>query len=237
MTLDEVKINNAVAMKQKIGKVEWLKEVEADHEAKQRMVESVLDALNDQVRVVPASRYLTKEALSSEFQALSSGNYKNWLHSKYLSRTGYDTFKRIRDWFLSESFNFGEISFVNDNNYLDLMIEDNCEYRMLINQKGSGIQQILVLLGYIAESNVAVVAIEEPELNLSFANQDNIVTILKSLIDDTNDSPYQLLLTSHSDHIGSRGDLERYHVEKLNDTETTVRHFTDDDRINLFPRN
>ena len=123
-----------------------------------------------------------------------------------------------------------------ENDRLELMVEDECEYRMRIDQKGSGIQQTLVLLGYIAESNAAIVAVEEPELNLSFKNQDQIVSILRHLVENVDGAPYQLLLTSHSDHIGSRGDLKRYHVEKNDSTDTVVRAFSDEDRGALFPR-
>ena len=107
---------------------------------------------------------------------------------------------------------------------------------MRIDQKGSGVQQIMVLLGYIAASNSAIVAVEEPELNLSFRNQDLVVNILRQLEERKGESPHQILLTSHSDHIGSREDLKRYHVEKADGTDTVVREFTADDRRALFPR-
>lgn len=118
---------------------------------------------------------------------------------------------------------------------LELMVDDGCGYRMSVEQKGSGVQQILVLLGYVAATDAAVVAIEEPELNLSFANQDMMVTILRDLVEQENTRPYQILLTSHSDHIGSREDLKRYHVEKPR-TSTEVRQFITEDRARLFPR-
>lgn len=236
ITLNEVEVNGQVAMEHKAGRTEWLPKRTEAADAKQRFVESMLDALTDQVRIVPASRFLAEETFSSKQLALRSQDYKNWLHSMSLSRNGYETFKKIRHWFASKPFGLGEISFVVENDLLELMIEDDCEYRMRIDQKGSGIQQILVLIGYIAESNAAIVAIEEPELNLSFRNQDLIVNILRQLVDDTDESPHQILFSSHSDHIGAREDLERYHVEKTNGTDTVVRHFTPDDRKALFPR-
>lgn len=236
MTLNEVEINSQLAMVHSAGRTEWLPAREEAADEKQRFVESILDALTDQVRIVPASRYLTEETFSSEQQSLRSRNYKSWLHSMSLSREGYETFKKVRHWFASKPFGLGEISFVLENALLELMVEDDCGYRMRIDQKGSGVQQLLVLLGYIAESNAAIVAIEEPELNLSFRNQDVIINILRELVDNTEGSPYQILLTSHSDHIGSREDLERYHVEKISGTDTVVRHFTRDDQRALFPR-
>ena len=236
MVLTEVDIKKQPAMRQKTGRVEWLPNHEAPTDGKQRVVESVLGAFSDQVRVVPASRFLSKEEIFQVEAPLRARSYKNWLHKMSLSRDGYETFKRVKNWFASEPFSLGEISFVAENGRLELMVEDECGYRMSVDQKGSGIQQVLVLLGYIAESKAAIVAVEEPELNLSFKNQDLIVNILRELVDSTGDLPHQILLTSHSDHIGWREDFERYHVEKANGTDTRVRHFTLEDRATLFPR-
>ena len=236
MELAEVEINGRLAMRQRKGGREWLPDHQAPTDAKQRVVESVLGTFTDQVRVVPASRFLAEETFSTANAALRPRSYKNWLHRMSLSRDGYETFKRVKNWFASEPFRLGEISFVAENDRLELMVEDECEYRMSVDQKGSGIQQTLVLLGYIAESNAAIVAVEEPELNLSFRNQDLIVNILRKLVESTGDPPNQILLTSHSDHIGSREDLKQYHVEKANGIDTVVRQFTREDRRTLFPR-
>ena len=236
MKLAKVEINDKPAMKQIKGGILWLQGHKAPTDAKQRVVESILDKFTNKVRVIPASRYLSEEIFSKTDAILSSGSYKNWLHNMSLSRDGYQTFKRVKSWLSSNTFRIGEISFVLENDQLELMVEDECEYRMSVDHKGSGIQQILVLLGFIAESNAAIIAVEEPELNLSFKNQDLIINILRGLVDNTNESPHQILLTSHSDHIGSRDDLRRFHVEKNNGTDTVVRHFTDKDRLALFPR-
>lgn len=236
MSLQEVDINGRPAMRQRTGRIDWLPDHKAPKDAKQRVVESVLDTFTDQVSVVPASRFLSAEAISKGEVSLRPRRYKNWLHKMSLSRGGYETFKRVRNWFASEPFMLGEISFVAENNRLELMIEDETQYRLSVDQKGSGNQQTLVLLGYIAQSDAAVVAVEEPELNLSFRNQDLIVNTLRELIDGTDASPHQLLLTSHSDHIGSREDLKQYRVEKANGSDTKVRRFTREDRLAMFPR-
>lgn len=236
MALSKVDINKKPAMRQRKGGTEWLPDYDAPTDTRQRVVESVLDALTDQVRVVPASRFLSEETISTTEAPLRPRSYKNWLHKMSLSRDGYETFRRVTQWFASKPFELGEISFVAENDRLELMVEDECDYRMSVDQKGSGIQQTLVLLGYIAESNAAIVAVEEPELNLSFRNQDLIVNILRTLVENTGESPHQILLTSHSDHIGSREDLKQYHVEKANGTDTVVRQFSSEDRLDLFPR-
>ena len=236
MKLIEVQLNGEPAMQLENGSRDWLPNYQAPSDVKQRIVESVLQAFTDQVKIVPASRFLSEENYSLNRASLSSENYKNWLHSLSLSRDGYQTFKRVKNWLTSDNIRIGEISFVMENDRLELMVEDESKYRMRVDQKGSGIQQLLVLLGYIAESNSAIIAVEEPELNLSFRNQDLIVSILRDLVDNSTDLPHQILLTSHSDHIGSRGDLSRYHVEKKNSTDTVVRHFRRKDQQALFPR-
>ena len=236
MVLAKVEMNGKVAMRKTPGRIEWLPDHAARSETKQRVVESVLDSFTDQVRVIPASRFLSEEEFSTESTSLGPRTYKNWLHKMSMSRVGYETFKRVEKWFASKPFGLGEISFLAEGNRLELMVEDGCGYRMRIDQKGSGIQQMLVLLGYIAESNAAIVGVEEPELNLSFRNQDQIVNILRHLVENGDASPHQILLTSHSDHIGSREDLKRYHVEKAEGTDTVVREFGPEDQGKLFPR-
>ena len=173
ISLNEVRINDRLAMRWKVGGTEWLPEHKANTDTKQRVVENILDAFTDQVRVVPASRFLSEEVLSQKDAALRSESYKNWLHSMSLSRDGYETFKRIKEWCVSGPFELGDISFLQESGRLEVMIEDRFGYRMRADQKGSGIQQILVLLGYIARVgekvhllDAAVVAVEEPDVEL-----------------------------------------------------------------------
>ena len=236
MMLEEVYINGKLAMRQKKGGPVWMPHISAPNDTKQRVVENVLDTFNNQVKVIPASRFLSEETFSVNETPLHSQSYKNWLHKMSLGRDEYKIFKCIKEWLASEKFNLGEISFAVDNKQLEVMVEDKCGYRMKVDHKGSGIQQILVLLGYIAESNAAIIGVEEPELNLSFKNQDLIVNILREMVENSNNSLHQILVTSHSDHVGSREDLKRYHVEKVDGTDTVVRKFTRNDRVALFPR-
>lgn len=62
---------------------------------------------------------------------------------------------------------------------------------------GSGVQQIAVLAGRLAMMGPAVVAIEEPELNLRWALQHRLREVLRELCSGE-DGPSQLLVTSHS---------------------------------------
>jgi AAA ATPase domain len=216
--------------------IEWFPKLKTDEATKHRLGETLLDKLSDSVAVIPASRYLTSETIRDDPPHLNSLHFKNWLHSQSLSRDGFSTFQTVREWFNEGPLGLGEISFLRDGTALEIMVDDGYRYRMPIGSKGSGVQQILVLLGFIATCHASVIGIEEPELNLSFRNQDILVTKVRSLVNKANAPPYQLLLTSHSDHIGSRGDLKRFHVENQVNVGTVVRAFTSADRSNLFPR-
>ena len=236
LSLSNVLFNNIPAMQKNGDNVEWLPESSQDPAVKQQIVEGVLDTFNDQVYVVPASRFLVEEIGSDSQVALKSTNFKNWLHNLSLSKDGYEQYKRIIELFAKRPLNIGEISFLKNNGNLDLMVDDGFYGRMRIDEKGTGIQQLLILIGYITESNSSVLCVEEPELNLSFKNQDMLINILRDQVKDNDSSIEQTLITSHSDHVGSRADFTRFHVEKENTTDTVVRAFTSEDREALFPR-
>lgn len=63
---------------------------------------------------------------------------------------------------------------------------------------GSGIQQIVTLLGMILMSNASIIAIEEPELNLRWALQTRLAQTLRNLLANPDAGIDQLFLTTHS---------------------------------------
>jgi len=67
-----------------------------------------------------------------------------------------------------------------------------------LEQMGSGIQQLALLAGLIALSRAAVIAIEEPELNLSWPTQKKLRLILQEMVNKQDVPPYQLFISSHS---------------------------------------
>jgi len=237
MLLDRVRINGKDAFIRLVaGGVNYLPSLGGSPQAKENVIRALLDSFNNCVYVVPSSRYLATEAPSDDKSLLlAAPNFKNWLHNLSLSKEGYDTFTMIRRGFNEPPFVYGELSFLRDPELLEIMVDDGSHYRMPIESKGTGVQQILILLSYIAASGAKIIGVEEPELNLSFSNQDAIVTKLMSLVVQAGAPPYQLFLTSHSDHVGSRSDLKQYHVSH-DGSETAVRRFTAADRAALFPR-
>lgn len=70
--------------------------------------------------------------------------------------------------------------------------------RMPIDQMGSGVQQIVALLGTLLTSEAKIVAIEEPELNLRHSMQLRVMQALRDHVVGRPGGPDQLFLTSHS---------------------------------------
>ena len=186
---------------------------EIEAQRKQRLGEAILNSFTDSVHVIPANRYLTMDESESDIPILKSSNYKSWLHNQSLSRSGFKTFQSVREQLNKDPFGYGDISFVKDDQSIDIMVDDGCGYRMPIASKGTGVQQILVLLGYMSATRARVICIEEPELNLSFKSQDDLITTLLGLLQSAASNVSQILFASHSDHVGSRGELQRIHVE------------------------
>jgi hypothetical protein len=71
------------------------------------------------------------------------------------------------------------------------------EGRLPAHVLGSGVQQIVGLIGRMIMSRAAILAIEEPELNLRYTVQLELREVLEHLVKDPA-GPGQLFLTSHS---------------------------------------
>jgi hypothetical protein len=62
---------------------------------------------------------------------------------------------------------------------------------------GSGVQQLVALVGQVLMSGARIVAIEEPETNLRFGLQRRVAELLRELVGDLR-GPAQILVSSHS---------------------------------------
>ncbi len=79
----------------------------------------------------------------------------------------------------------------------DLQLE-TAERSIPIDQLGSGVQQLALLGGMIALSRCWIVAIEEPEINLSWPTQKKLKSILSNMVANQEIVPAQLFISSHS---------------------------------------
>jgi hypothetical protein len=72
---------------------------------------------------------------------------------------------------------------------------------------GTGIQQIVQLLGRILMSNASIIAIEEPELNLRWALQTRLAGALRRLLANPDAGIDQFFITTHSPAFSDEPDF------------------------------
>ncbi len=87
-------------------------------------------------------------------------------------------------------------TFDRHKNEADLVLEDGTR-RIPLRLLGTGIQQLLLLLGTLLTTGADVVLMEEPESNLSFLLQQRLRDVLAEIVEDPR-GPSQIWFTSHS---------------------------------------
>ncbi len=87
-------------------------------------------------------------------------------------------------------------SFDRPNNRADLVL-DRGDTRIPVDLLGSGVQQIVALLGQLLLTPATLVGIEEPELNLRYTLQKQLLGALQEIV-ASEYGPGQLFLSSHS---------------------------------------
>jgi hypothetical protein len=81
-----------------------------------------------------------------------------------------------------------------------LVFDTKAGGRIPLRLMGTGVQQLVSLLGQVLMSNASIVAIEEPELNLRWDVQETLKQVLAKLVGQPEPAhgPHQLFLCSHS---------------------------------------
>lgn len=186
---------------------------------------SVMGALEQCFKRVPPDRFLGMETEDLDRNSdvpLSSSTFKNWLFRASLDRGKENVFKTIGDGFSAEPFQYGRLTIARQGtNEIEILIE-NSELKLPIGRKGSGVQQILMILGHIAESRASIIGIEEIEINLSPASQQDVFETLSQLVNLPESRISQIILTSHSRHIARRKDASSNYVS-IKDGQTIVK--------------
>lgn len=77
------------------------------------------------------------------------------------------------------------------------LVYQTADERIPLRLLGSGVQQIVSLIGHMLMTNATLVAVEEPELNLRYSLQQRLREIFANLV-GVPGGPTQLFLTSHS---------------------------------------
>lgn len=85
----------------------------------------------------------------------------------------------------------------NRNEQRAILAVQRGKHRIPIETMGSGVQQIASLLARVLLANSAIVAVEEPELNLRYEMQLRVRDMLREIL-RSGLGPQQIILTSHS---------------------------------------
>jgi predicted ATP-dependent endonuclease of OLD family len=160
--------------------------------------------------------FLSVERLATDLSTaleMKPETFKQFLFSLSTHKTKHKDFKRINERFSKEPFRFGELSFFLDpsTREIEIMIERS-EVRLPLGRMGSGLQQILFLIGSILSKRKKIVGIEEIELNLSPIAQKDVFEMVKAMVFKQPRLLHQVLVTSHSPYFQNRDDVKYYEV-------------------------
>ena len=164
----------------------------------------------------------------------SGSNLKQWLLWASVSRDPGErrAFERVvRPMFADPPLSLGTLAPVAaPGEPYDLQL-DTPRRSIPINQLGSGVQQLALLGGMIALSQSWIVAIEEPEINLSWPTQEKLKYILHRMVRQGAEPPAQLFLSSHSPVFEF---YERYFKVEMEDGQTRVTPRSNERRAEEF---
>lgn len=159
--------------------------------------------------LIHAQRQFQRELMSTKdaqakTKVVSHNNLKQALFDAYNS-LDFQQKKRlaaIRDILNSPPFELGELDIARDpnNNEINIgFIRPNG--RLPIENMGSGTQQLLLMLGQIFLNDYPIIALEEPEMNLSPQYQSLLLETLRQLMKDPAVKLNQLFISTHSPHL------------------------------------
>lgn len=192
--------------------------------ARQRPAEQVFLYLINSFGVVYADRFLPSEVIKEGLeQEIPLNQLKNWLLRLSESRDqDYETFQEIQNLFNKKPFGYGKIRPIVQGDKVDIVVRDESNREFLIDRLGTGVQKILLLLSNISNMKATMVGIEELELNLSPRLQSVTLSMLRELVSGEGSTIGQLIITSHSMHLGKREDTVLHAVSLNEDRETVV---------------
>jgi len=180
---------------------------------------NIIDPLNNCVYIIESNRIINPSSFNEKIISfLTPTDFKKSLYSLYLDERRHSIFEQINEVFNQEPFSFGEISFANINDSLELMIKNN-GVRLPINHLGSGVEQILFIITCLLYSRNKIICIEELEQNLSPKLQNLALRKLQSMIGKHFD---QLIISSHSSVFAKRKLSNSIYLIKKEELKTIV---------------
>lgn len=214
MILTKVLLNKkAFFDNNELGDAQYLQGYKIEEELKYNIFEKIMGKLDNAFLRIPNNRFLTVETetnrkINAEF---SPNSFKNWLFQNSIDREGEELFLKICSRYNSKPFEHGRISIARtqDDN-IEVFVEDKHGLKLPVGRKGTGMQQILIILSYIEKSNSPFVGIEEIEINLSPQSQHEIFQTLYDLVFTVKKSPInQVFLTTHSPQIARQKQVQQ----------------------------
>lgn len=156
--------------------------------------------------IIKANRRLKVENRQDEFQSspITDRNLKQALFYAYLSsdieqKKRLNAIKRV----LAEPpYSLGELDIALDpaTDRIDIGFV-RPDGRLPIENLGSGAQQLILVLGQIFLNDYPIIAVEEPEMNLSPQHQEHLMATLRTLMEDPAVKLQQLFVATHSPYL------------------------------------
>ncbi|MFO7540676.1 MAG: AAA family ATPase [Chloroflexota bacterium] len=158
------------------------------------------------LHMIKAERRFQQEQWSkaNNLGAITDENLKQALFYAYLSREPQQKqrLSAIRHLLVKDPFRMGELDVALDPETQQIDIGFVYENgRLPIENLGSGSQQLLLMLGQVFLNDYPIVALEEPEMNLSPFYQEHLLSVLRELMADTAVSLNQLFISTHSPYL------------------------------------
>ncbi len=156
--------------------------------------------------VVHAARRLQIEQRSNKSQGdfISDRNLKQALFYAYLSSDlkQKQRLNAIKKVLAEPPYNLGELDIALDpqTDRIDIGFV-RAHGRLPIENLGSGSQQLLLVLGQIFLNDCPIIAVEEPEMNLSPQYQEYLMLALRKLMQDPAIKLQQLFISTHSPYL------------------------------------
>lgn len=158
------------------------------------------------IHIVKAKRRFQTEQRGKEnnLTPISDHNLKQALFYAYLSpkprqKQRLASITRI---IANPPFNLGELDVALDpaTDEIDIGFE-RPNGRLPLDNMGSGVQQLLLVLGQIFLNDYSIISIEEPEMNLSPQYQQYLLVALRQLMQDPEVKLSQLFISTHSPYF------------------------------------
>jgi hypothetical protein len=189
------------------------------------------------LHIIDAARRLYVEQRGKDLRpsSIDAQNLKQALFYAYLSpdleqKRRLSAIKRV----LAEPpYNLGELDVALDpqTDRIDIGFV-RPDGRLPIENLGSGAQQLILVLGQIFLNDHPIIAVEEPEMNLSPQYQEHLMATLRKLMQDPAVKLQQLFISTHSPYLEFTDNF--YDVTFDPDSGTQVKRATSEDYAGHF---